>query len=107
MAERLGYLYTSGFHARGLRPLPYVGLLASSKPASFVGPHFVVVVRVKSSAREVFESSTDDDVTGKEFTVRSFDPQKYRREKGLLTVFQCTKCKIGPVLSHGNMKMTF
>lgn len=56
-----------------------VSALASPKLGLSVDSHSSVVAGVESSAEDVVEVLSDNDVTGKRFAARSFDPQTHRR----------------------------
>lgn len=65
-----------------------VSAWASSKPAASVGPHCSVVADVESSHDDGVEVSIDENVTGRDFAVRSLNPTNYRREEVWLNIFQ-------------------
>lgn len=89
--QTMGDFYISDFYAWIFGALRAVGASAIFMPAISLNTHFSVPVDVKSSPKDLFEVSVDDDSARKEVAVRSFSPQTYRRNEVRLTIFQFDK----------------
>lgn len=79
--EMLGILYITGFDEGASHAVRAVSAPVSLMQASSAGTHSSVMADVESSAEEVVRAPIDDGVTGKEFAVRHFEPQTYRRKE--------------------------
>lgn len=81
-------MLVSGFYARDTGAVRAVRHLRSRHPAPSLDPHTSEVAAAGSDAEDVFKIPIDDDTTGREISVRDFEPQSYTRDEVWLTILQ-------------------